>query len=146
MEMNTNQTALGQTEQQALREVIKQFADTLQMFDQEKDVASLEEMIATLNGIGQGVIGCAVLLRGVLAQRNQSWSSDQTAPTSHSVQVRREASKALRHCIELSRLLRILRRDMVVLSPSEIGELEDVGRQLQAAIGSITAEWEDFCC
>ncbi len=143
--MNTNQTALGQTEQLALREVIKQFADTLQMLDQEKDVTSLEEIIATLNGIGQSVIGCAALLRGVQAQGNQSWSCDRTAPTGHSVQVRRDASKVLRQCAVLSRLLRILRQDIAALPASEAEELGEVGRQLQAAIGSIAAEWEDFC-
>jgi len=145
VEINAIQAAPDQPELQALREEIQQLADTLQMFANSETVPSPEEMIATLNGIGQGAMSCATLLKVMLIQADPNRISGKPSPADKRAQVREDAGEALRHCAELTRLLRRMRRNLSGLPISEIEALEDVARQLQAAIGSITAEWEDFC-
>ncbi len=144
MAENTFQADTAQQELQALREEIRRFADTLQIFESSDPTIQPSEVIATLTGIGQGALSCAALLKHVMAQTNTKCRPAHHSIETKRIQIREDAGEILRHCAELSKLLRRLKRNTSSLPASEMGELEGTSQQVQAALSSITAEWEEL--
>ncbi len=144
MEENNFQADTAQQELQALREEIRQFADTLQIFESSDPTTQPLEVIATLTGIGQGALSCAALLKHVMIQTRPKGSSVYPSLETKRIQIREDAGEILRHCAELSKLLRRLKRNTSSLPAADMGEMEEISQQVQAALSSITSEWEDL--
>lgn len=140
MEANTFKVNQIQPELQALREEIKQFAESLQTFENGDPSIPPAEVIATLNGIGQGALSCAALLKHVVIQAKPAKTSIEPKVT----QIREDAGEILRKCTELGKLLRRLKRNVLSIPATEVEELEGISQQVQAALSSITAEWEEL--
>lgn len=140
MESNTVKTTQVQQELQSLREEIKQFAESLQAFENGDASIPPAEVIATLNGIGEGALSCAALLKYVAAQAKPTQASIELKR----VQIREDAGEIVRRCTELCRLLRRLKRNVMSVPATEMEELEGISQQVQGAICGISSEWEDL--
>ncbi len=141
---NTYKADTAHQELQALREEIKQFADSLEAFGSDGSPLPPSEVIATLNGIGQGALSCAALLKQVDAQANPKSAANRSYIETKRTEIQEDAGEILRHCAELSKLLRRLKRNTSSLPDAEMGEMEGTSQQVQAALSSITAEWEEL--
>lgn len=144
MEGNTFRANTTQQELQALREEIRQFADTLQIIESSDPAIQTAEVIATLTGIGQGALSCAALLNQVMTQTNTKAKSTHPNIETKRIQIREDAEEILCHCAELSKLLRRVKRYASCIPFADMGEMAEISQQVQSAISSITTEWEDL--
>jgi hypothetical protein len=144
VEGNTFKADTAQQELQALREEIKQFADTLQIIESTDPTIQPSEVIATLTGIGQGALSCAALLKHVMTQTTPKGRLVHSSIETKRIQIREDAGEILRHCAELSKLLRRVKRNASGIPSVEMGEMAEISQQVQTAISSVAMEWEDL--
>ena len=147
------------SEIEKLQEEIAKLSNTLGLFGQPSgQVPPPEEMIETLTGIGQGSLSCAALLKVLL---NESRSVGQqykkaaclldgssTKIMDHELDVILEDARLIvKECSKLSAALLRIKRNIMKAQQNSLGnteELDQVSQQVQAALMSLTQEWEDL--
>lgn len=127
-----------------LREEIRKFADTLQMFESDTEVPSAEETIETLRGISLGAFSCAQLLTMALKQSGQVCHVISPQRTTCQDQVKEKVEKILHCSSDLSTSLRSLKQILHALPASELVGMEQASQRVQAALSNIAAVWEDL--
>lgn len=152
--------ASKQSEIEKLQEEIAKLSTALGLFGQasEQNNPSPEEMIETLNGIGQGSLSCAALLK-VMTSKSRSVGRQYkaTAPQVDDIAAKRmqgeldailtDAELIVKECSKLSAALRRMKRNMVKagqIGPENDEELAQISQQVQSALMSVTLDWESL--
>jgi len=127
-----------------LREEIRKFADTLQLFESDIEFPGAEETIKTLRGISMGAFSCAELLALALRQSEQSCQTVSPRRITLQDQVKENVEETLHCCADLSTSLRSLKQILRTIPAAELGGMEQASQRVQAALSNIATEWEDL--
>lgn len=127
-----------------LREEIRQFADTMQLDENNTDTLSLEETIETLRGISLGAYSCAELMAMALKKSGRHHRTISPQGKTCQDQIKEKVEETLQRCADLSASLRSLKKILRDTPAAELAGMEQASQQVQAALGSIAVEWEDL--
>lgn len=127
-----------------LREEIRQFADTLYLFENSTDVPSAEDTIKTLRGISQGAFSCAELLAVALKKSSQTNKVAPSQKKPYQDQLKEKVNETLQCCDNLSTSLHSLKQLLRSMHGTELDGMEQASQRVQAALSNIAAEWEDL--
>ncbi|WP_322509202.1 hypothetical protein [Anaerolinea sp.] len=127
-----------------LREEIRQFADTLYLFENSTDVPSAEDTIKTLRGISLGAFSCAELLAMALKKSGQTNKVASSHKKPYQDQLKEKVNETLQCCTSLSTSLHSLKQLLRSMHGAELVGMEQASQRVQAALSNIATEWEDL--
>ncbi len=127
-----------------LREEIRKFADTLQLFEHGTEPPSAEETIEMLRGISVGAFSCAELLSITLTKSGQGYRAFSAQKKTYQDQVSEKVDETLRRCADLSTSVRSLKQLLRSMPNIEMTGMEQASQRVQAALSNIAEEWEDL--
>jgi len=145
--MDKNQQSLSKgvyLELGDLREEIRRFADTLQLYENGTEVPNAEETIETLRGISLGAFSCAELLTMALKKSRQDRRIVSLQRRTCQDQIKGKVDEILQCCSNLSRSLRGLKQILRATPAAKLDGMEQASQRVQAALSNIAAEWEDL--